>query len=163
MLIDLPRNPHDIDLMSKIEAKTPDNAEVWVASHDLSNVADGNSGFSELVQKVVRENAARGICYVYIYAEGRPGDARVETLRDVLSEYPSKLRRCALPQNRFNEITLLSSHFITFNPLERHPTVYMQLPSPQAQKGWMKLRKSDAGRVMNKLKALMKEFPPSEV
>ncbi len=152
----------DTDLIVEIETNIPATAEIWVASHDLSNVADGNSEFSGLVQKVVRDNAARGMCYVYVYAKERVGDARVETLREVLADYPSKLRLHALPQKRFNEITLVSSHFITFNPLDKHPTVYMQLPLPQAKKGWIKLSKSDAGRVVTTMKTLMKEFPPAE-
>jgi DNA-binding winged helix-turn-helix (wHTH) protein len=151
----------DTDFIKEIEAKTPADSEIWVASHDLSNVADGNSDFSELVRRVVRENVARGLVYTYVYAEDRVGEARVETLREALADYPSKLRLHALPQGRFDEISLVSSHFISFNPLDKHPIVYMQLPSPQAQKGWIKLSKSDAGRVMTTMKRLMNEYPAS--
>jgi hypothetical protein len=65
-----------------------------------------------------------------------------------------------IPPERFYEITLVNSHFVSFNPRAETPDAYMQLPLPQSQKGWIRLSRKDARRILSKMKELMAEYPP---
>lgn len=152
----------DIELIS-VEAKTPEGSEIWVAAPDLSNVGDETSPYSELLRKTVRDNARRGISYTYICPNGHAGQSRIENLRECFTQTTGKLHLHQIPPERFCEITLVQAHFISFNPLSEAPDAYMQLPVSQAQKGWIKLNRNDAGRVLAKMKSLRAAYPEDAI
>jgi len=147
----------DEHLLNEIESKIA-GTDIWVAAHDLSNVGDRTSGFSELVRDAVSANAMRGVNYTYIYPEGRPGGSRIETLQGCFGpDKPGKLRLCAVPEHSFQELTLVPCHFISFNPLSDNPVAYMQLPLTAAQKGWIELQEQSSLLVLTKMRQLVFE------
>jgi hypothetical protein len=148
----------DTNFVTGTEALAADGTDIWVASPDLSNVGDGTSPFSETVRKVVRENAGRSVNYSYVCPQLADGDSRLENLQECFIGTPGKLRVHQIPLERFQEITLVRSHFVSFNPHDGRPEVYMQLPLPQSEKGWVRLSRTDAGRVLSKIKRLMAEY-----
>jgi len=168
-------NAHDFDLepeniedgiigdeyfIFQIEAKLPeDTTEIWVAAPDLSNVGDG-SKFSDRVRKIVRSNAARGINYTYLCPRGEAGQSRINSLRDCFVGTPGKLKLLQISVDDFCKITLVHSHFKSFNPKAAEPEAYMQLPVAHAEKGWVKLNRHDAARVVKKLKEFIPEDSP---
>jgi hypothetical protein len=150
----------DAHLISGIEARVPEGTtDIWVAAPDLSNVGDDTSPFSELVRKTVRDNTRRGVNYTYVCPKGHAGHSRIQNLRECFVGSSGKLHLYQIPPERFLEITLVHSHFISFNPLADTPDVYMQLPLSLSQKGWVKLGRQDANRVIAKMRHLMDEYP----
>ena len=96
--------------------------------------------------------------YTYICPIGEAGNARIENLRACFTGTSGKLRLYQIPLERFQEITLVKSHFITLNPHAEPPDAYMQLPVGQSEKGWIKLSKTDAKNIVGKMRHLIAEF-----
>jgi DNA-binding winged helix-turn-helix (wHTH) protein len=156
---DFPRIFSDERLMREIEAHQADGTDIWVAAPDLSNVGDATSDLSKLVRKIVAENAGRGISYTYVYPKDRVGTSRVEKLRGCFVRKKGKLHLHAVPEERFKELTLVPSHFISFNPSDDIPEVYMQLPVSTEKKGWIQLDAEAAIQVLGKMRQLIEDIP----
>ena len=149
----------DIRLITGIEARVPDEATIWVAASDLSNVGDATSPFSEVVRSTVRRNAQRGVRYVYIFSSEWAGKSRLEHLQECFVENPGRLSLHIVPAERFLEFTLVPSHFISFAPFTSRQETYMQLPISQPEKGWVRLNGNDRLRINAKMKELMEQYP----
>ena len=56
----------------------------------------------------------------------------------------------------------MRSHFISFNPLDPSAAVYLQLPVPTAEKGWVPLDRQSAQRVIQRMKDLHAQYPADD-
>ncbi|WP_263351364.1 hypothetical protein [Acidicapsa acidisoli] len=151
------------DFMRDIEDKVPQGTtDIWIAASDLSNVGDETSAYSDYVRKVVRSNALRNVDYTYICPQGHAGESRIQNLRDCFNDTPGKLHLHQIPLERFLEISVVLTHFISLNPLAEKPDAYMQLPSLDAHRAWIRLNHKDSARVVAKMKSLINSFPEDD-
>jgi hypothetical protein len=137
------------ELMNQIESSVPDGSEVWVfVSIDTLKWIEWPSHFTPPMRTTVAENASRGVSYSYFYAESRTHADKIDNLK---LRFQGKKGSLQLYDIGLGAITILPCEFISFNPLDPSPTVYMRMPAGSAQKGWIALGEKAARMVIKVL------------
>jgi hypothetical protein len=122
----------DADLMA-VEATVPANSSVWVITPDLFHVTQQMN-----MRGVVRQNAARGVTYTYIYPRGRINARYEPALENLFSGAEARLTRQPVTGARFSSLAI--THYRILNPdsIDDSSCAFLELPIP-SRGYWIKV------------------------
>jgi hypothetical protein len=113
------------EALMEMEAAIPEGSAVWVITPDLFHVTHQTN-----MSSVVRQNAARGVVYTYIYPQGHNNTPYEPALVNLFSAHPTGLIRRSVKEARFSSLAI--THYRILNPesIDGEPSsAYLELPT----------------------------------
>jgi hypothetical protein len=122
----------DADLMA-VEAAVPMNSSVWVITPDLFHITQQIN-----MRSAVRQNAARGVTYTYIYPQSRINARYEPALINLFSAPGAGLIRQPVTSSQFSSLAI--THYRILNPESIHGSscAFLELPIP-SRGYWIKV------------------------